>query len=378
VFTKPRSRAAPGGGVSAPFTNATLSQPARQAARSAALREITLLAVGGACGSPILTSSTSHRRRLSSTSRQPCRAHGLARAFWPHKEDSPHAAPGMLANGYRRRGTRCPAGQARATSAGAAVTASHHQLATGRRFGAPKGILPGPPAGPPALPPLLYRSKRISAFAVPLHSRESPDRTAREFSTRCDRAKHEQAPLAANVRCFTNRREPTVRAAEAVPRLSQSAPFMTRAASGRQAAERETGVSCWMGAHGCPTDRVPFPCPAALPCLDPPASLAIDAVGHATACSPRSMHRFRMPGAGALEPPAPHAFGAAPAWRCCGHQPGVDPRPIAARCPGATRRAGSRSSGATAPSCSWGGRERRCLLPTRGRHATGCSPRSGR
>jgi hypothetical protein len=40
LFTKPRSRAKHGGGVSAPFTNATPSQPARQAARSAALREM--------------------------------------------------------------------------------------------------------------------------------------------------------------------------------------------------------------------------------------------------------------------------------------------------------------------------------------------------
>jgi hypothetical protein len=40
LFTKPRSRATPGVGVSAPFTNATPSRPARQAARSAALREM--------------------------------------------------------------------------------------------------------------------------------------------------------------------------------------------------------------------------------------------------------------------------------------------------------------------------------------------------
>jgi len=31
--------------------------------------------------------------------------------------------------------------------------------------------------------------------------------------------------LAANVRCFTNRWEPTVRAAEAVPRLSRTLPY---------------------------------------------------------------------------------------------------------------------------------------------------------
>ena len=37
---------------------------------------------------------------------------------------------------------------------------------------------------------------------------------------------------------------------------------------------------------------------------------AIHEVGHASACSPRSMHRFRTPGAGALELPAPDAFGA--------------------------------------------------------------------
>jgi hypothetical protein len=108
---------------------------------------------------------------------------------------------------------------------------------------------------------------------------------------------NERTWFQSNVRCFTNRRR-RFRALHNLV-LSQRA---------RQAADRPRSVklvlaagrACTAARSSAVQSRDRLPNGASQSCLS-----AILEVGRATASSPRSMHRFRKPGAGALEPPAP-------------------------------------------------------------------------